>query len=112
MTMMTAFPAQALAAVDRAGTKYIPTRRDEEFRRQLDRLFARDEAGAQTASLRTDLGTGDARGLAVIEAAGGGKSTLIEKGLSRHPMLQPKYEGHLPYIKIDAPSPARQPRAF
>ncbi|UWQ50654.1 TniB family NTP-binding protein [Leisingera caerulea] len=106
MTMMTSIPAPALAAVDRAASKYIPTGRDKDFRHQLDRLFARDDTGALTAALRKDPGTGDAKGLAVIEAPGGGKSTLIEKGLSRHPFLEPEFEGHLPYIKINAPSPA------
>lgn len=106
MTMMTTIPAPALAAVDRAASKYIPTQRDEEFRSQLDRLFARDEQGALTASLRKDSGTGDARGIAVIEGPGGGKSTLVEKNLARHPLLQPKSHDHLPYIKVTAPSPA------
>lgn len=106
MTMMTSIPAQALAAVDRAASKYIPTERDEQFRLQLERLFARDEQGAPIASPRKDSGTGDAKGLAVIEAAGGGKSSLIERGLSRHPLLQPTHGDHRPWLKVLAPSPA------
>lgn len=109
MTMMTTskiIPAQALAALDRAASKYIPTARDQEFRIQLDRLLARDETGTTIATPRRDSGTGDAKGLAVIEAAGGGKSSLIERGLSRHPLLQPKHADHRPWLKVLAPSPA------
>lgn len=106
MTTMIMTPAQLLAAVDRAASKYIPTKRDKEFRLQLDRLFARDASGNAIATPRKDSGTGDAKGLAIIEAAGGGKSSLIEQGLTRHPLLQPKHDDHRPWLKVIAPSPA------
>ncbi|MEX3314407.1 TniB family NTP-binding protein [Sulfitobacter sp. PS-8MA] len=69
-------------------------------------MFARDETGHSIASPRKDAATGDAKGLAVIEAAGGGKSSLIERGLSRHPLLQPKHGDHRPWLQVLAPSPA------
>lgn len=106
MTTMTTTLAEALAAVDRAADKYIPTERDQKFQQQLERLFARDETGNPIACPRKDSGTGDAKGLAVIEAAGGGKSSLIERGLTRHPLLQPKHGDHRPWLKVLAPSPA------
>ncbi|MDD9707308.1 TniB family NTP-binding protein [Seohaeicola sp. SP36] len=106
MTTMIMTPDHLLAAVDRAARKYIPTKRDQDFRLQLDRLFARDASGIAIATPRKDAGTGDAKGLAVIEAAGGGKSSLIEQGLSRHPLLQPKHDDHRPWLKVLAPSPA------
>ena len=95
-----------LAAVDRAAGKYISTARDKEFRARLDRLLARDEDGELIAAPRRDSGSGDAKGLAVIEAAGGGKSTLIEYALKKHPLLRPQRDGHRPWIKVHAPSPA------
>jgi hypothetical protein len=106
MTTTDTTLADALAAVDRAADKYIPTKRDEEFRAQLDRLFARDAKGNPIARPRTNAGTGDAKGLAVIEASGGGKSSLVRQGLSRHPLLQPEHDYHLPWLEVLAPSPA------
>jgi len=96
-----------LAAVDRAANKYIPTERDDQFVLRLNRLLARDSAGKLVASPRKDCGTGDAQGLFVMEAAGGGKTSLVKHGLKTHPLLQPKEEGHMPWIMLDAaPSPA------
>lgn len=95
-----------LAAVDRAAGKYIPTDRDDQLLSRLNRLLARDSEGSLIAAPRKDRGTGDAHGLLVIEPAGGGKSTLVEHVLSQHPLLQSEGEGHEPWIKVDAPSPA------
>ncbi|KZZ26045.1 hypothetical protein A3753_15015 [Sulfitobacter sp. HI0082] len=95
-----------LAAVDRAAKKYLPTVRDEQLVSRLNRLLARDSFGKPIAAPRKDRGTGDARGLLVIEPAGGGKSTLVEHVLNHHPLLQSNGAGHKPWIKVDAPSPA------
>lgn len=94
-----------LAAVDRAADKYIPTERDDQLLLRLNRLLARDSEGNLIASPRKDRGTGDAQGLFVIEAAGGGKTSLVTHGLKIHPLLQPKGVGHMPWIMLDAPSP-------
>jgi hypothetical protein len=82
----------------------IPTARDKELRSFLDRILARDHEGNQIASPRKDKGTIDVKRLAVIEAAGGGKSTLIEAGISNHPLLQSQYAGHCPLVRVNAPS--------
>ncbi len=66
-----------LAAVDRAAGKYIPTEREDRIAVRLNRLLARDGDGQIIAAPGKDRGTGDARGLIVIEPVGGGKSTLI-----------------------------------
>jgi len=96
-----------LAAVDRAADKYNPTERDDQFLLRLDRLLARDSAGSPVASPRKDRGTGDAQGLFVMEAAGGGKTSLVKQGLKTHPLLQSKGKGHMPWIMLEAaPSPA------
>jgi type II secretory pathway predicted ATPase ExeA len=94
-----------LAAVDRAAGKYIPTERDDQIALRLNRLLARDGDGLIVAAPRKDRGTGDARGLVVIEPAGGGKSTLIRNALSDHPLLQPTLSRPRPWIHVDAPSP-------
>ncbi|WP_067287411.1 TniB family NTP-binding protein [Sulfitobacter sp. EhC04] len=96
-----------LAAVDRAADKYFPTERDDQFLLRLNRLLARDRDGNPIASPRKDRGTGEAQGLFVIEAAGGGNTSLVKNGLKEHPLLQSNGEGHMPWIMLDAaPSPA------
>ncbi len=96
-----------LAAVDRAAGKYIPTERENQIAIRLNRLLARDGDGLIVAAPRKDRGTGDARGLVVIEPAGGGKSTLIKNALSDHPLLQATVSRPRPWIHVDAPSPTK-----
>ncbi|SFA84562.1 TniB protein [Poseidonocella pacifica] len=105
---MTQISVEAqLAALDRAADKYIPTERDDQFLLRLNRLLARDSQGKSIASPRKDRGTGDAQGLFIMEAAGGGKTSLVKHGLKTHPLLQSKGEGHMPWIMLEAaPSPA------
>ena len=79
-----------LAAVDRLRGKHLSTPRDVQFRSYLDRLLQRDEQGNVIAAPRLYTKNGDARGIAVVEAAGGGKTSLVYHGLKTHPALQPR----------------------
>jgi len=95
-----------LAAVDRLRGKHLSTPRDVQFRSYLDRLLQRDEQGNVIAAPRLYTKNGDARGIAVVEAAGGGKTSLVYHGLKTHPALQPRDAVHQPWVGVRVPSPA------
>ena len=97
---------EKLAAVDRLRDKHIWTPRDTKFRDYLDRLLQRDADGNLIAAARLFNETGDARGIAVVEAAGGGKTSLVYHGLKTHPALQPRDAQHQPWVGVRVPSPA------
>jgi len=108
MTMSTSALTinEKLAAVDRLRDKYLSTPRDAQFRSYLDRLLQRDEQGNLIAAPRLYTKNGDARGIAVVEPAGGGKTSLIHHGLKTHPALQPRDAAHQPWVGVRVPSPA------
>jgi len=95
-----------LAAVDRLREKHISTPRDVQFRSYLDRLLQRDEHGNLIAAPQLYTKDGDARGIAVVEPAGGGKTSLVYHGLKNHPALQPRDAVHQPWVGVRVPSPA------
>jgi hypothetical protein len=95
-----------LAAVDRLRDKYLSTPRDAQFRSYLDRLLQRDEQGNLLPKPRLFNKAGDTRGIAVVEPAGGGKTSLVLHGLKTHPALQPRDAVHQPWIGVRVPSPA------
>jgi len=95
-----------LAAVDRLREKHISTPRDVQFRSYLDRLLQRDEHGNLIAAPRLYTKDGDARGIAVVEPAGGGKTSLVYHGLKNHPALQSRDAAHQPWVGVRVPSPA------
>lgn len=94
-----------LAAVDRLRDKYLATPRDVQFRSYLDRLLQRDERGKLLPKARLFNKAGDARGIAVVEPAGGGKTSLVLHGLKTHPALQPRDAAHQPWVGVRVPSP-------
>ncbi len=106
--MSTALPTinEKLAAVDRLREKYLSTPRDIQFRSYLDRLLQRDEEGYLLPAPRLYNKAGDARGIAVVEPAGGGKTSLVHHGLKTHPALQPRDAAHQPWVGVRVPSPA------
>lgn len=97
---------EKLAAVDRLRDKYVSTPRDVQFRSYLDRLLQRDERGNLIPAPRLYNKSGDARGIAVVEPAGGGKTSLVYHGLKTHPALQPRDAAHQPWVGVRVPSPA------
>lgn len=97
---------EKLAAVDRLRGKYLSTPRDGQLRGYLDRLLQRDDEGNLIPKPRLYNKTGDARGIAVVEPAGGGKTSLVHHGLKTHPALQPRDAAHQPWVGVRVPSPA------
>lgn len=95
-----------LAAVDRLREKHLLTQRDSLFRNHLDRLLQRDVHGNPIPAARLYNKTGDTRGIAVVEPAGGGKTSLVYHGLKTHPALQPRDAAHQPWVGVRVPSPA------
>jgi len=94
-----------LAAVDRLRDKYLATPRDAQFRSYLDRLLQRDDQGNLLPKPRLFNKAGDTRGIAVVEPAGGGKTSLVLHGLKTHPALQPRDAAHQPWVGVRVPSP-------
>ncbi|MCA2011035.1 TniB family NTP-binding protein [Cereibacter sphaeroides] len=94
-----------LAAVDRLRDKYLSTPRDAQFRSYLDRLLQRDDHGNLLPKPRLFNKAGDTRGIAVVEPAGGGKTSLVLHGLKTHPALQPRDAAHQPWVGVRVPSP-------
>jgi len=72
----------------------------------VDRLLQRDEQGKLIAAPRLYNKVGDARVIAVVEPAGGGKTSLVYHGLKTHPALQPRDAAHQPWVGVRVPSPA------
>ncbi|WP_428515267.1 TniB family NTP-binding protein [Roseovarius sp.] len=96
---------EKLAAVDRLRDKYLATPRDAQFRSYLDRLLQRDDQGNLLPKARLFNKAGDTRGIAVVEPAGGGKTSLVLHGLKTHPALQPRDAAHQPWVGVRVPSP-------
>lgn len=94
-----------LAAVDRLRDKYLATPRDAQFQKYLDRLLQRDDQGNLIPKPRLFNKAGDTRGIAVVEPAGGGKTSLVLHGLKTHPALQPRDASHQPWVGVRVPSP-------
>ncbi len=86
---------------------HVPNERDLEFRKQLYRLFQVDADGNTTHEPCRYTGGTETRGIAVIEAAGGGKTTAIRKVLHEAEFLAFNPITGMPrYLEIHVPSPA------
>lgn len=85
---------------------YISSHRDTGFRGQLDRLIAIDPEAGGTGKPVLFTRTGETRGVIVIEPAGAGKTSLIDRTLRNHPALQSESETARPWIGVSVPSPA------
>jgi hypothetical protein len=80
--------------------------RDAAFSEHLDRLLQREPSGAVLPVAARFTNTGETRGIMVIDGPGGGKSTLVKRGLLRHPALAETDSGMRPYLEATVPSPA------
>lgn len=86
---------------------HVPTERDEKLEACLDRLFQRDAGGAPTAVPTRFAGGLETRGIIVVEPAGGGKTTAIQRALKSMEELQEHPEFGVPrYVQLQVPSPA------
>ena len=86
---------------------HVPNERDIMLAKHLTRLFAVDAEG-NTTPVPTRYAAGkETRGIVVVEAAGGGKTTSIRKVLADAPFLQENPETGQPrYLEIQVPNPA------
>jgi hypothetical protein len=93
--------------VQRLRAMHVPNERDALLEKQLTRLFAVDKEG-NTTPVPTRYAAGkETRGIAFVEAAGGGKTTSIRKVLADAPFLQENPEtGEPRYLEIQVPNPA------
>jgi hypothetical protein len=93
-------------AVESLRDIYVKSERDAVFREYLDRLITfspvPDEAGKPVTFTRT----GETRGIILIDGAGGGKTSLIDKALRSHPALEASSGALRPWIGVSVPSPA------
>ena len=86
--------------------RHVGAPRDAEFAMQLDRLLKRDGDGNLTAEAVRFTATGETRGILVIDAPGGGKSTVVAHALRSHPALREGQHGHPAWLGVSVPSPA------
>ena len=98
--------AAARSMMERLRNRYVKTPRDDEFRHHLDRLLHRDPNDPTQVCPVTFNSAGDTHGIAVSAAPGGGKTTLVRRGLLKHPALQPTDARPLPVLCVRVPSPA------
>nr|WP_229582943.1 TniB family NTP-binding protein [Paracoccus sp. S-4012] len=87
-------------------SKYVKLARDDEFRVHLDRLLKCDAAGRPIPAPAVFTSTGETRGIALIDGAGGGKTSLVHHALCRHPALQATEPDKMLWIGVRVPSPA------
>ena len=85
---------------------YIRTERDNSFGDHLDRLLSRDAEGNPMPMAQRFTTTRETRGVMVIDEPGGGKSTLIDHALRRHPALNAGPDGQQAWLAGSVPSPA------
>lgn len=86
---------------------YVSNERDEGLRQQLTRLLKRDGNGQITAVPCRFTADQETRGITVIEASGGGKTTSIRKALMELEVLGLNPDTGMPrYLQIQVPSPA------
>lgn len=103
--MTTAFTTANCIQTLRA--MHVPNERDALLEKQLTRLFAVDKEGNTTPVPTRYAGGKETRGIALVEAAGGGKTTSIRKVLADAPFLQENPETGQPrYLEIQVPNPA------
>ena len=100
MVMASSEIAERMAGLRRL---HVPTDHDVTFRAQLARLVQVDPSGA-AKPVRYAAGL-ETRGIAFIEAAGGGKTTCIHCALGKSDLLNPP-AGPPRYIQVPVPSPA------
>jgi len=85
---------------------YVKNPRDAAFAEHLNRLLKRSPSGDLLPEAARFTNTGETRGIMVIDGPSGGKSTMLQRGLSRHPVFAGCADGAHSYIGATVPSPA------
>lgn len=98
-------PHETAATLRKLRGYYLETPRHGMFQKHFNRLITPDETGALTHVPVRFTDERETRGVMVIDGAGGGKTSLVARALSRHPAMAAP-EGGLPrYINARAPTP-------
>ncbi len=98
--------AQIDKALTRLRALHVGNPRDDAFMEHLNRLLARSPEGDLLPKAAHFTNTGETRGIMVLGGPGGGKSTMLQRGLSKHPAFVGFPEDSRPYIAASVPSPA------
>lgn len=85
---------------------YVETERNGSFKDQLDRLIEPTSVKNATGRPVQFTTTGETRGIILVDGAGGGKTSLVNKTLRQHEALQQTSDAHRPWISVSVPSPA------
>ncbi|EPX80950.1 TniB family NTP-binding protein [Litoreibacter arenae] len=85
---------------------YVEGDRDTVFREQLDRLIEFSQVPGEAGKPVIFTRTGETRGIILVDGAGGGKTSLIDKALRNHPALETSSSALRPWIGVSVPSPA------
>ena len=72
--MTSAHPAIQAKSLEDLRSFYVETERDEQILRQLNRLLKKDQNGDPIPEPKRFAGDLETRGVAIIEASGGGKT--------------------------------------
>jgi hypothetical protein len=98
-------PVQVSQKIDHLRSIHIDTERDRQLKEHLDHLLQVDAGGNQIAEPVRFTLKQETRGIALIEAAGGGKTTAIRHVLSKTACLAPT-DGQPRYLEVQVPNPA------
>jgi len=85
---------------------HVRNPRDDAFWEHLNRLLERSPEGDLMPEAVRFTNTGETRGIMVVSGPGGGKSTMLQRALSRHPAFVDCSDDTRPYIGATVPSPA------
>ena len=85
---------------------YFRTRRGDPLLSAYARLLQKDGSGSFTGRPLLHTATGETRSIALIDRAGGGKTTLVSRILDRHPARTGPAAGRMPVISVSVPNPA------
>ena len=99
-------PRNMHAVIDGLRSKYVKLPRGREFRAHLDRLLKCDDTGRHIPAPMVFTSTGETRGIALVDGAGGGKTSLVDHALREHPALQSPDPHTKHWIGVRVPSPA------
>ena len=99
--------AEVFAKVHHLRGIHVPTERDMKLEMCLDRLFECGEDGSLLPVPTRYAGGLETRGIMLVEPAGGGKTTAIQRALQDMIALQEHPEFGIPrYLQLQVPSPA------
>lgn len=92
------------AAITSIRGRYIATKRDRDLATALDRVIEIDNETGNAEPVRF-TSTGETRGIIVVDGAGGGKTSLVKRGLAAQPGLEAT-DTTRPVVSITVPNPA------